>query len=66
MIEVTCFQCGQTVLISPDVTRCAACGANLRRLIDSENAINYFYARASAFADGGNRATLGLPGIEVC
>ncbi|MBP8293251.1 MAG: LysM peptidoglycan-binding domain-containing protein [Caldilineaceae bacterium] len=54
MIEVTCFQCGQTVLISPDVTRCAACGANLRRLIDSENAINYFYGRASAFADDGN------------
>ena len=54
MIEVTCFQCGQTVLISPDVTRCAECGANLRRLIDSEKAINYFYMRASAFADDGN------------
>lgn len=54
MIEVTCFQCGQTVLVSPDVTRCAECGANLRRLIDSEKAINYFYMRASAFADDGN------------
>lgn len=54
MIEVTCFQCGQTVLISPDVTRCVECGANLRRLIDAEQAVNYFYARALAFADEGN------------
>jgi len=54
MIEVTCFHCGQAVLISPDVTRCPECGANLRRLIDSEQAIAYFYARASAFADADN------------
>ena len=54
MIEVTCFHCGQTVLISPDVIRCSECGANLRRLIDSEQAINYFYTRASGFADAGN------------
>ena len=54
MIEVTCFHCGQTVLISPDVTRCAECGANLRRLISGERAIDYFYTRASDFADAGN------------
>ncbi len=47
MLAVTCFQCGHAVEISPDADRCAACGANLRRLISAQQASRYFYMRAA-------------------
>lgn len=54
MLAVTCFQCGHTVEISPDSERCELCGANLRRLIDAQQASRYFYTRAAELSARGD------------
>lgn len=53
MYEVTCFHCGHLAHISPDVERCAVCGADLRHLITPDYAARYFYERAAQMAAGG-------------
>jgi nucleoid-associated protein YgaU len=63
MYEVTCFHCGHLAHISPDVERCAVCGADLRHLITPDYAARYFYERAAQMAAGGE-VTLALLEVE--
>lgn len=63
MYEVTCFHCGHLAHISPDVERCAVCGADLRHLITPDYAARYFYDRAAQMAAAGE-LTLALLEVE--
>lgn len=56
MPAVTCFQCGHTVVISPDAECCELCGTNLRRLISAEQASRHFYRRAADLSAKGHVA----------
>jgi nucleoid-associated protein YgaU len=63
MYEVTCFHCGHLAHISPDIERCAVCGADLRHLITPEYGSRYFYERAAEMAAAGE-GTLALLEVE--
>lgn len=63
MYEVTCFRCGHVAHISPDIERCAVCGADLKHLITPEYASRYFYDRAAEIAAAGE-VTLALIEVE--
>ena len=63
MYEVTCFHCGHLAHISPDIERCAVCGADLRHLITPEYGSRYFYERAAEMAAAGE-VTLALLEVE--
>jgi len=56
MQTVTCFHCGTTVEISPDVTQCSSCGEDLQHLLAPETVADPFLARALALSERGEYA----------
>ena len=56
MQTVTCFHCGTTVEISPDVTQCSSCGEDLQHLLAPETVADHFLARAHALSERGEYA----------